>query len=306
MDRRQLLVRALAAALVPALPRAALASPESTFHAIYDHVVLRDQFFGFLQHVFHLYPEDRLHYLIREATAAHAGDEAIYREVVAGIPEIKPLLSELTYAIPALQVQKTVLASQTVRLVGDGEVDGYVEVGTTGRYVRQLSERVSLRGPLWVVNDRPPAATPVDWIERGQLAEIGTFVPLGGYDPLTPIPDASVDLVTVMIGLHHCPDDALEAFVADLRRVLRPAGHLVIREHDAEGADLQAVVTLAHDVFNAGTGVDWPGNQAELRHFRPLTEWFEVLARGGFVQSGDLLAQPHDPTRNLLVHYEPG
>ena len=55
------------------------------------------------------------------------------------------------------------------------------------------------------------------------------ILPLGNYDPIAPasIPDASADLVTCYIGLHHAEPRTLAPFIASLARVLRPGGHFI-------------------------------------------------------------------------------
>jgi hypothetical protein len=64
---------------------------------------------------------------------------------------------------------------------------------------------------------------------------------------------------------------------------------------------MRALVALAHAVFNAGLGVPWETNAKELRHFRTVAEWVDILRRHGFEQVGPGLLQAHDPTLNTLL-----
>jgi SAM-dependent methyltransferase len=283
------------------------AAPGSEFRAVYGDVKWADGFYRFLQNVYRLYPEDRFHRLIQEACAAEAGDEAIYRRLQAGLPAIKPFLSELTYALPSLGKQKREMARQTLEiLAGRGDYDGYVEIGTTGRYVRALGNDLRLRGPVVVVNDAAPTNSPVDVMERGQLAKVGRFVPLDDYAPLpaAAVPDGSVDLVTCYIGLHHCEPTRLGPFVASIHRMLRPGGVLVLRDHDVTTPAMDAFVSLAHTVFNAGLGVPWETNKKELRHFASVAEWSRRLEAAGFRDRGQRLLQANDPSDNTLMAFE--
>jgi len=66
---------------------------------------MRDGFYRFLQVVFHLYPEDKFHALIAEVSESKSSDQEIYIEVQRRLKDIKPFLSELTYALPALKKQ---------------------------------------------------------------------------------------------------------------------------------------------------------------------------------------------------------
>lgn len=293
----------------PTLAAAAAPSPApaSEFASVYGgDVRWSDAFYRFLQNVYRLYPEDRFHALIQAACARHRGDETIYRHLQAELPKIKPFLSEATYALPSLAKQKREMARQTAAIVGSRRgFDGYLEIGTTGRYVRPLRQALGLTGPVTLVNDVAPTNGPVDLAERGGLAQAGAFVPMGDYEPIPAdrVPDASRDLATCFIGLHHCPPAKLDAFVRSVARTLRPGGVLVLRDHDVTTPQMDAFVALAHTVFNAGLGVPWETNRQERRHFAPLAAWVERLARAGLVDTGQRLLQANDPTDNTLLAF---
>lgn len=278
----------------------------SDFHAVYDTTRGNDDFYRFLQNIYRLYPEDRFHTLVKEASQAHPEDEAIYRAVQARLPEIKPALSELRYAVPALVKQKREMARQTLELLGDRNTfDGYLEIGSAGRYLSHLRKHLRLRGDRVLVNDVAPGMSPVDVAERGGLRRTARFVPLGDYAPIPAdvVADASIELLTCYIGLHHAPLERLELFIASLRRMLKSGGLLILRDHDVTDEYMRALVALAHTVFNAGLGLPWETNARELRHFRTVATWIELLGRHGFVQEGPRLLQAHDPTLNTLLRF---
>lgn len=277
----------------------------STFRRIYGDPALRDRFLLFLANVFHLYPHDAFHALIARSAAAHETDEAIYAAVLAGLPAISPPASTLTHALPALKKQKQEMARQVAELAA-GPVDGYLEMGTTGRYYRALKDRLAVGGPVFVLNDAAPSRDPADVVERGQLGEVGTFVPLGNYDeiPAATVPDASIGLFSNLIGFHHCPADRRDAFVASVRRVLRPGGLLVLREHDVVDGTMDAFVALAHDVLNAGVGLTWSENHAQVRNFRSVADWEATLVASGFRRRAGAGRQDGDPTDNLVLAFE--
>lgn len=282
---------------------ALVTTPESEFHQVFSDVRLRDGFYRFLQNVYRLYPEDRFHWLIQEACARHARDEAIYRHLQEKLPSIKPWLSELTYALPSLAKQKREMARQTLDLLGERRAfDGYVEIGTPGRYVKTLRAQLRLTGEVVLVHDVAPGFSPVDLVERGQWRPAGRFVPLDDYAPLA-LPTASADLVTCFIGLHHAPPERLAAFVASIARVLRPGGIFILRDHDVTTPAMHAFVALAHAVFNAGLGLPWSENARERRHFAAIAEWSARVQAAGLVDGGRRLAQRHDPSDNLLVAF---
>jgi len=275
------------------------------FRWIYTDPTSAKEFKNFLINVFHLYPEDDLQRLIEQAVAAGASDEEIYRSVQAQLGDIKPFLGDLTYSLPTLSRQKDVLADQTVELIGkDRRIDGYFEVGSNGRFLDSLEERLAIVGDSFTMNDRAPTYSLVDIMDRGQIFKLDAFVALNDYRPaIAELPKNSVDLATVFIGFHHCPIDLREQFIGGIRDVLRPGGALVVRDHDAHDDRMWRMVALAHDVFNMGTQETWDYNARERRHFYPLDTLHGLLTRGGFRSDGRRLLQDGDPTLNTLMLY---
>ncbi len=275
----------------------------SEFHHVFGNVTLSDAFYRFLQNVFHTAPEDRFHHLISEACKRHQDEESIYRHIQRGLPGIKPFAADLRYALPALFKQKSEMTRQTLAALGERRsFDGYVEIGSKGRYYRGLAKALQLRGPSVFVDEKPPSYSPVDVMERGQIGLLGPHVALTDYAPLpaASIADASTDLVTCYIGLHHMTADKLRGFLASVHRVLRPGGAFIVRDHDVRSEDLRAIVSLAHTVFNAGLGESWETNVAELRFFEPAATWVQRLGEAGFDDSGHRILQDNDPTDNTL------
>lgn len=280
------------------------AKPASEFQAVFTDTRWHDGFYKFLQNIYRLYPEDRFHTLIKQTSQELGDDEAIYRRVQRELPKIKPFLADLRLALPSLFKQKREMADQTLRLLGSTRrIDGYTEIGSTGRYISELRKRIGVTGPIFLVNEFEATNSPVDIAERGGLARIGKFVPLN-YGPLLPeIPDASMDLVTCYIGLHHCPLDKLDAFVRSIVRVLRPGGTFILRDHDVTTPQMFTFVSLVHTVFNAGLNESWETNQRELRYFRPIAEWVAYLGERGLADRGLRELQEHDPSDNMLLAF---
>ncbi|HQR35964.1 MAG TPA: FAD-binding protein [Blastocatellia bacterium] len=291
---------------VPTLqPEANAEAPVSEFHSVFSEVKWHDGFYRFLQNIFRLYPEDRFHTLIKEACVLHQSDEAIYRHVQQKLPTIKPMLADFSYALPSLKKQKQEMMRQTLGLLGDKrDIDGYVEIGTTGRYVSTLRKHLRFRGPMILLHDVPPSNSPVDIIERGQLGKLGTWVSLENYAPISStIADNSMDLVTCYVGLHHMEPEKLAPFLRSIHRILRPGGIFIVRDHDVSSPEMNAFVSLAHTVFNAGLGASWDVNQQELRFFASVKDWVQRLESAGFQDTGHRLLQANDPSDNVLMAF---
>ena len=281
------------------------AKPASEFQAVFGAVRWHDAFYKFLQNIYRLYPEDRFHTLIKNSCAQFGNDEAIYRHLQRELPKIKPFHGDVSYALPSLFKQKDEMARQTLQLLEDVKrIDGYIEIGSTGRYISELRKRIPVREPVVLINDLEPGWSPVDIVERGGLRKIGRWAPLADYAPLdASIPAGAFQVVTCYIGLHHCPLEKLDAFVDSIVRVMAPGGWFILRDHDVVSDDMNAFVCLAHTVFNAGLNVPWNTNEAELRFFRPIEDWIAHLGARGLRQTGPRLLQAHDPSDNILLAF---
>jgi len=276
----------------------------SEFKAVFNDTKWSDDFYRFLQVIFHLYPEDKFHQLIKEETAAGKTDEEIYKSVQSKLKSIKPFLSELTYALPALKKQKKEIARQTLALLeGVKQIDGYAEIGSTGRYISRLKKETKVTGAIYLINDLAPTNSPGDIMERGQLSKLGTFVNINSYEPISTsaIPDASLDVVTCYIGLHHCPEAKLNGFIRSINRILRPGGAFIIRDHDVKTPDMAIFVSLVHTVFNVGLNETWEFEAADFKNFKPADEWAAIIEKAGFKDAGKRVLQDKDPSDNTLM-----
>ncbi|MBI3896944.1 MAG: class I SAM-dependent methyltransferase [Gammaproteobacteria bacterium] len=279
-------------------------SASSNFRAIYGDPKLKAAFLLFLQNVYHIYPEDKFHKLIDDITLERSSDKEIYLQAQQRLSEIKPILSEVRLALPALARQKAEMARQALALIGaQRKIDGYMEIGTTGRYISRLKSDIELDGDIVLVHTQAPSYSPTDIVERGGLGKIGRFVSLNDYAPVdaADIADNSLDLVTNFIGFHHSPPARRDSFVQSLHRVLRPGARLIVRDHDVNSGQMNRMVALAHDVFNMGLGTDWAVNQQEIRNFTSMEQLVRYLQQHGFKHDSRALMQSGDPTQNALM-----
>ncbi len=276
------------------------------FQYIYSNPELRREFLGFLTNVFHLYPEDEFHEVLTRLSGPGVSDQQVYEALQIALADMRPFLGALRYAIPALRKQKAAMADQTLMLL-DPEVryDGYLEIGSTGRYISVLEHRLDIDGEIFLLHTREGGYGPEDIVERGQLTKIGTHIDMGNYSThfAQVIPRNSLDLVTVYIGFHHCPLATRKEFISSVRSVIRPGGKLILRDHDAHNEDLWRTAALAHDTFNAGIEQSWQSNEKELRNFYSLRFITDYLVDLGFKNEGKIYFQPGDPTRNGLMKF---
>jgi predicted methyltransferase len=108
-----------------------------------------------------------------------------------------------------------------------------------------------LSGEIYLLSDDPVTNSPVHLAERGQLKKIQNSRVLT-YDTtdFDNIPDGSLSLITIYIGIHHCPPEKMDDFMSTLYSKLRAGGVLIIRDHDAGTPIMKKMAGIAHDVFN--------------------------------------------------------
>jgi uncharacterized membrane protein YhaH (DUF805 family)/SAM-dependent methyltransferase len=278
----------------------------SEFKAVFSDAKWSDDFYRFLQVIFHLYPEDKFHHLISSVTREKNTDQEIYKKVQQELPKIKPFLSELTLALPALKKQKKEMSRQVLELLGNKRaINGYLEIGSTGRYISELRKHIDLTGPVFITNDIPPNNSMADIFERGQIRKLGTFFPLNDYQPIPQnvITDESVDLVTCHIGLHHCPPHLLDGYLKSMKRILRKDGLFIIRDHDVRTAKMATFISLVHTVFNLGLKVPWETDASEFKSFKSIEEWSRIISSYGLKDAGKRILQDKDPSDNTLIAF---
>lgn len=276
----------------------------SNFKAVYGDPQLRAEFFLFLKNVYNIFPEERFHTLIEEVSNVYGNDKEIYRHAQSRLPEIKPFLGAARYALPALGRQKAEMSRQAMLLMGEQrKINGYLEIGTTGRYVGHLESHIELTGDVVLLHSDAPSYSPTDIAERGGLRKIGRFIPLEDYAPVltADLADGSLDMVANFIGFHHASPDRRDQFVKSLHRALRPGGRMIVRDHDVSSRKMNHMVALAHDVFSMGLGLEWSLNQQEIRNFTSVSELSKYLGKMGFKSDGRTIMQEGDPTKNALM-----
>ena len=276
----------------------------SNFKYIYTNHQLKKEFFKFLKNVFNLFPEDKLHQLILDTTTKKTTDKEIYIEAQSMLEEITPYFSTFRNKLPALFKQKDEMAKQTLELLGKNTAyNGYLEIGSSGRYLDYLEEKVNINGKRYYADGKEPGYSITEMVDRGQISIGAEYIPLANYRTkyADHISKESLDLVTIYIGFHHCPIDLRVPFISSIRDTLRVGGKLVLRDHDCTTEDQKNIVALAHDVFNMGTNETWEYNNKEIRNFYSLDFICKFIEQIGFKFDKRTLYQEGDPTKNALM-----
>ncbi len=290
--------------LFPSNLMTSISNKWSNFKHIYSNKKLKREFFKFLQNVFNLYPEDKLHKLISESTNNKSSDKEIYLDTQSKLDGISTLFSVFKYDLPALFKQKEEMARQSIKLLELGATyNGYLEIGSSGRYLDYLEEKVNIEGNRYYADGKEPGYSLTEMVDRGQIAIGADYIPLADYNTKYSeiIRNESLDLVTVYIGFHHCPLNLRETFISSIRDTMRIGGKLILRDHDCHDKDQETIVALAHDVFNMGTRETWEYNSNETRNFYSLDFIIQFVEKIGFRFEKQTLYQEGDPTKNSLM-----
>lgn len=292
--------------LLPQNLFAGLAATRDNFKQIYSSATQKNEFFKFLKNVFNLFPESDFHKLIADTAATKEDDHSIYLEVQSKLDNIAPMLSTFRYAVPALMKQKDEMARQALELLGKGGTyTGYLEVGSSGRYLDYLEEKINIKGERYYADGKEPGYAITEMVDRGQIKIGAQYIPFVDYSTRYTdiVPAASLDLVTVYIGFHHCPLDMRIPYISSIRDTLRVGGKLILRDHDCDTEEQKMLVALAHDVFNMGTHESWEYNSKEIRNFYSLNFICDFVEQIGFKFDKRTLLQEGDPTKNALMMF---
>lgn len=278
---------------------------ESEFKTIMNTTKGHDDMYLFLQNVFHLYPEDVFMEKIINATKNFNNDEDIYRNIQKEILESKKFWYDFKYTIPSLIVQKNEMENQTLEILdGKTNVNGFLEIGSKGRYYSRLKKSLKINGPVYMIDDKLQNKSLPDILERGSIKIDGTHFELNNYQPISEkIPDNSLDLVICYIGLHHIVPEHLDGFVKSISRVLKKDGIFILRDHDANDDYMKIFASLIHTVFNLGLKETFETDMNEPRFFNGLSHWINILNNVGLEIKGKIIYQANDPSKNALMKF---
>lgn len=122
---------------------------------------------------------------------------------------------------------------QIVSLSGARPGDSVLDVGSSSGYLaRKLADAVGPSGHVTAVD---PSQAAVSWARRRARPAM-TF--LVGVAQDLDLPDASFDIVTCTLAVHHIPARKRQAAFAEMYRVTRPGGRLLVADFSTSGKPL--------------------------------------------------------------------
>jgi hypothetical protein len=287
----------------------------------------------FLKTIFYQLDETKvLKFMDAQLQDPRKSDRTLYRELVENMGSLKKWMAPL-YELFSLRVLKQGMGRQAAELLKPflpARFHNYLEIYDR-RYcdVIRKHAKAPLDGQVSAASNSADVKL-VDRIQAGALFSrypYATHVPLndaGCADPfLQPerthrpigrqVPDRSVDLIGCLGGLHHIPPKRVDPFVASLSRKLKAGGVILMRDHNVaersgpaklRARDLAAIVSLVHTFVNAANGVSEKVERREVREFKSLRSWTQVMNRHGFAPvSKKHLVLKDDPTENGMMAF---
>jgi len=281
---------------------------ESHIRAIMKSEATKNEFAGFLDTVLQRVDSKALYQLMDDILLYSDTDTEIYEELCKRLPEIMPgNVGTLRRVLNSLSTIKEDLAEQAALLLPDVKtINGLVEIGYPGRFVSGFKSHFNVKGKVTVVLEQ---LAMTDYLQTGMPVPYDQFIKLDYNKPcLTELADNSADVITCYVGLHHFPEKELEAFLNDVRRVLRPEGHFLLVDHDVDDEMSLHYAHGAHTFFNAVNGVSLQDEMNELRNFQPMSYWQALLEKHGLgcsISGADVpMIRENDPSRNRMVSFQ--
>lgn len=231
-------------------------------------------------------------------------DALLYTKICDHIAPLRGRL-DIVRVVALIRFQKQLLGGQIRELLEDTHtIEHCLEIGTPGTYTSTIADRIG--GTIYALLDKPQMS---DFLQAQSLSFAKKFkgyheaIPLNDYEVIsTQIPDNSIDLIICTIGLHHCPPQKLDAFIASIKRVLRPGGIFLLREHNAHTPDLVSLAYAAHSIYNVIIPQETlEAEMQEVRNFQSLADWKQLLEFHGFIIDAKELLQDGDSTLNTFV-----
>ena len=180
-------------------------------------------------------------------------------------------------------------------------VSRYLDVGAgNGRFAKWMCKTLNLK------QYGPGSAVAVDLYKKHREPSDGVSFRVGSAESL-PFEDGEFDLVSFVNVLHHVEDP--HTVLMEARRVLRPGGLLLIRDHDVKSAKAAAFITLAHELLatvararrDRGHALKTLHNRAMVpRGFHSVQEWKLMLGQMGLEECGRIVPK-HDMMSTFVL-----
>lgn len=166
----------------------------------------------------------------------------------------------------------------------------YLDLGCgNGAITAAIGARLALAKDAIIGADIP------NWAGHEHAAEVAPTITWRAIKEPYGIPaaDASIDLMTIFMVLHHVADDLLPTVLTEAHRVISPGGYLLLREHDSPNRMIDALINIEHALFEVVIERLADAETFAKRYYgryKTRRDWVAALGAAGFELVGDPVA----------------
>ncbi|MEV6556846.1 class I SAM-dependent methyltransferase [Nocardia sp. NPDC051756] len=218
-----------------------------------------------------------------------------HHDTETGVLLTKPR-SYLAFKAIFLLGRGTELNARLVALSGAAPGRQVVDIGCgPGDLARKLAVRV---GPGGSVVGIDPAVEMIDYATEHSNAVTNCRFELAAAQTL-PLPDATFDVVTSTFAMHHIPEAQRRAAIAQMFRILRPGGTLLLADTHPTGRIAAAVVRIMARIAARRTLEErGPGHAADPLAAVDIRRYRDMLQEAGF---GNVTFRAVRPSTGVLL-----
>lgn len=295
-------------------PDAAAPGEVSEFRAAFARTTSRDAVYRLLADCGPRGHAPRMLGLLERMSQRSAEDELIYRNMRSTLLKWRgSMFAAITMRQPDWEA---VLHRRLARYsreqlqaakASDGKhLEGVLEVASGGKQLSALRRHFRLGGLVRQIDDFGCrlAESGSRWLEARMPARAAVADASQWDDQLFGSQADSVDLVTLYGGLSGLPPTQLPRCLAQLVKVVRPGGMVLLLEHDVETAHAGLDASLAVTLAFLCAGATWEASQSHPRAFRAADEWSALMQEHGLLECGARERIARTPFGDLLMAFQ--
>ena len=272
----------------------------NSFQLVLSDKINRQKLNSFLVNVFNMVDPNELYNYIYTTYKLNKtiNDNTMFLKIKEYIQENYNGIN-LTYKSYTLLNKQTEIINSAVKelLLKIGinyPLNNYINIGDSGRYIGALKESLNITGNIYSMNNQ------YNYLEGINTNFKSSFIKYD-FEKMDEFKITEhVDLVTCFIGLHHFKEDKLIIFLKNIYNILNSNGVFIIRDHNTSDS-LIPLLNCAHNIFNGVTGETLQTEKNELRNFKSIEYWRNLVQSFGFTEMKIYTSQLNDPTENLFI-----
>jgi SAM-dependent methyltransferase len=192
--------------------------------------------------------------------------------------------------VPPVRIDRTYISSKIVAFLKQYFFNSvfFLRIadigGGNGDFLREIGTDLSLSSQnLYCVESAIPWAEPYSFPYSKDLHYI-----LWDNHTIPFIEPLSLDVVLIMVTLHHMNDATIEATFNNLTRLMKPGGILIIKEHDCISPEDKLIIDWEHHLYHLAESplqtvhAIREYKEHYIDNFKTMQTWDETIQQNGF------------------------